>query len=148
MRDQQHDPLWLAAAAATPQRLTAPKRRPQILTQRKAAALCLQSRRDGSRQSTRPLDHGGCWRVSPTDHPGTEQPGEPGLVTQVPGSTPLFSPGGIFPDMRGAVTPTWSTNGRWIAFASNHEGNHVLHRIRPDGTGMKHILKRRTMIYS
>jgi len=62
-------------------------------------------------------------------------------ITQIPSSTPLFSPGGIFPDMRGAVTPAWSPNGRWIAFASNHQGNYDLYRICPDGTHMQRILK-------
>ena len=62
-------------------------------------------------------------------------------ITAIPNSTPVFSPGGIFPDMRGAVTPAWSPNGRWIAFASNHRGNYDLYRIRPDGTGLRRILK-------
>jgi TolB protein len=62
-------------------------------------------------------------------------------ITRIPSSTPVFSPGGIFPDMRGAVTPAWSPNGRWIAFASNHRGNYDLFRIRPDGTGLRRILK-------
>lgn len=62
-------------------------------------------------------------------------------ITQIPSSTPVFSPGGIFPDMRGAVTPAWSPNGRWIAFASNHQGNYDLYRIRPNGTGLQRILK-------
>ena len=62
-------------------------------------------------------------------------------ITRIPSSTPVFSPGGIFPDMRGAVTPAWSPNGRWIAFASNHRGNYDLYRIRPDGTGLHRILR-------
>ena len=62
-------------------------------------------------------------------------------ITRIPSSTPVFSPGSIFPDMRGAVTPAWSPNGRWIAFASNHQGTYDLYRIRPDGTGLRRILK-------
>jgi TolB protein len=36
---------------------------------------------------------------------------------------------------------SWSPDGRWIAFASNHQGNYDLYRIRPDGTGLQRILK-------
>lgn len=57
-------------------------------------------------------------------------------ITQIPADTPEFSPGGIFPNMRGAVTPAWSPNGEWIAFGSNHEGSYDIHLIRPDGTGL------------
>ena len=62
-------------------------------------------------------------------------------ITNIPSSTPIFSPGGIFPDMRGAVTPAWSPDGQWIAFASNHLGNYDLYVIRPDGTAMRRILE-------
>ncbi len=62
-------------------------------------------------------------------------------ITNIPSSTPIFSPGGIFPDMRGAVTPAWSPDGQWIAFASNHLGNYDIYVIRPDGTAMRRILE-------
>ena len=48
-------------------------------------------------------------------------------------------PGGIFPDMAGAVTPAWSPDGEWIAFASNHEGSYDVYRIRPDGSELTRI---------
>lgn len=60
-------------------------------------------------------------------------------ITHFGSDTPTFSPGGIFPVMRGAVTPAWSPDGQWIAFASNHEGNYDLYRIRPDGTQMSRL---------
>ena len=62
------------------------------------------------------------------------------VITQIPPTAPLFSPGKIFPEMRGAVTPAWSPDGRWIAFASNHEGNYDLYAMRPDGTDFHRIL--------
>lgn len=60
-------------------------------------------------------------------------------ITEIPRTAPTFSPGGIFPAMRGAVTPAWSPDGAWIAFASNHEGNYDIYVIRPDGTGMRRL---------
>jgi Tol biopolymer transport system component len=62
------------------------------------------------------------------------------LITNIPDSCPTFAPGGIFPEMRGAVTPAWSPDGEWIAFASNHKGNYDLYLIRPDGGDMHRIL--------
>jgi Tol biopolymer transport system component len=60
-------------------------------------------------------------------------------ITDFPANTPIFSPGGIFPAMAGAVTPAWSPNGEWIAFASNHEGNYDIYLIRPDGSELKRL---------
>lgn len=61
-------------------------------------------------------------------------------ITNFGQDAPTFTPGGIFPSMRGAVTPAWSPDGEWIAFASNHEGNYDIYRVRPDGTGMTRVL--------
>ena len=58
-------------------------------------------------------------------------------ITRIPADTPVFTAPGIFPKMRGAVTPAWSPSGDWIAFASNHEGNYDIYLIRPDGSDLK-----------
>lgn len=60
-------------------------------------------------------------------------------ITHFPPDTPKFDPGGIFPVISGAVTPAWSPDGKWIAFASNHKGTYDIYRIRPDGSGLTRI---------
>jgi Tol biopolymer transport system component len=60
-------------------------------------------------------------------------------ITDFAANTPMFSPGGIFPNMAGAVTPAWSPNGDWIALASNHVGNYEIYRIRPDGSALTRL---------
>jgi TolB protein len=62
-------------------------------------------------------------------------------ITDFPTTTPRFRPGGIFPVMSGAVTPVWSPDGMWIAFASNHQGSYDIYRVRPDGSQMQRITR-------
>jgi Tol biopolymer transport system component len=89
---------------------------------------------DGSRIVTQTISDGvGQLIVLDSDGAGQRQ------ITRVPQSTPTFAPGGIFPVMRGAVTPAWSPDGEWISFASNHQGNYDIYLIRPDGSGMTRI---------
>ena len=54
-------------------------------------------------------------------------------------STPPFNPGGFFPTMRGDVTPAWSPDGGWIAFASDRTGNFEVHIVRPDGSSLSQV---------
>ena len=89
---------------------------------------------DGKRIVTQTVENGvGQLVVLNADGSGRRQ------ITDFPANTPEFSPGGIFPKMRGAVTPAWSPAGDWIAFASNHEGNYDLYLIRPDGSDLTRI---------
>ena len=60
-------------------------------------------------------------------------------LTQDPAATPTFAPGGIFPGLRGSVTPAWSPDGRSIAYASNREGNYEVYTMDPDGTNVVRI---------
>jgi len=55
-------------------------------------------------------------------------------VTHNPGTTPPYSAGGIFPTVRGDVTPAWSPDGSRLAFASDRDGNFEIYTMNPDGS--------------
>lgn len=60
-------------------------------------------------------------------------------LTRNAGTSPAFEPGGIFPSMRGDITPAWSPDGAWIAYASDADGDFDIYLIRPDGSGKHQI---------
>jgi Tol biopolymer transport system component len=60
-------------------------------------------------------------------------------VTDNPGSTPAFSPGGLFPSFRGDVTPVWSPDGRKVVFSSDRNGHFEIYTINTNGTGLKRL---------
>ena len=55
-------------------------------------------------------------------------------VTHDSAATPTFVPGGIFPSLRGSVTPAWAPDGRSVAYASNRSGNYEIYTMSPGGT--------------
>jgi TolB protein len=60
-------------------------------------------------------------------------------LTRNRGTTPAFEPGGIFPGLRGDITPAWSPDGAWIAYASDADGDFDIYLIRPDGREKRQI---------
>lgn len=62
-------------------------------------------------------------------------------LTHNPGTTPAFAPGGIFPTMRGDVTPAWSPDGTRIAYASDIGGNFDIYTMKPDGSDVVQVTR-------
>ncbi|MBU3679889.1 MAG: DUF5050 domain-containing protein [Candidatus Kapabacteria bacterium] len=55
-------------------------------------------------------------------------------LTQAAYNPNPFRPGGVFPVMRGEVTPHWTPDGQRIIFASDRAGGYTLYSIKPDGS--------------
>jgi Tol biopolymer transport system component len=62
-------------------------------------------------------------------------------ITHSKGNPHPFSPGALFPVFRGEVTPSWSPDGKRIAFASDRDLDYQIYTINPDGTNPKQITK-------
>lgn len=60
-------------------------------------------------------------------------------LTFNPGTTPPLVISGFFPPMSGDITPAWSPDGEWIAYASDVSGNFDIHLIKPDGQGHRQV---------
>jgi hypothetical protein len=64
-------------------------------------------------------------------------------VVEWPSVTTLFEiPVSYFKEIDGKIPPAtaaWSTDGRWIYFASSLTGNWDIYRMRPDGSGIQNL---------
>ena len=39
----------------------------------------------------------------------------------------------------GSLHPSWSKDGRWVAFQSDRDGDHEVYVVRTDGSGLRHL---------
>jgi dipeptidyl aminopeptidase/acylaminoacyl peptidase len=60
-------------------------------------------------------------------------------ITTNSANTPPLVIGEFFPPIRGDVTPAWSPDGEWIAFASDRTGNFEINIVRTNGSSLSQV---------
>jgi Tol biopolymer transport system component len=55
-------------------------------------------------------------------------------LTHSEGNPNPFAPGGVFPVIKGEVTPHWTPDGKKIIFASDRNNRYDLYQMNPDGS--------------
>ena len=60
-------------------------------------------------------------------------------ITTNSANTPPLDIGDFFPSIRGDVTPAWSPDGEWIAFASDRTGNFEVNIVRTNGSSLSQV---------
>lgn len=60
-------------------------------------------------------------------------------LTHSEGNPNPFSPGGVFPIIKGEVTPNWTPDGKKIVFATDRNKRYAIYQMNPDGTNVEQI---------
>ncbi|MBP6373296.1 MAG: PD40 domain-containing protein [Flavobacterium sp.] len=62
-------------------------------------------------------------------------------LTSSEGNPNPFAPGGVFPVIKGEVTPHWTPDGKKIIFASDRNNRYDLYQMNPDGSEVTRLTK-------